>query len=113
MGREARRWPGGRRDGAHRRQFRYDRSRGGAGAGIFDNPQKFITWTLPTNFGEGLVILVAVLAGLTPPITPLQILWINMTTAVLLGLTLAFEPVEPDVMSRAPRLPGRRSSIRC
>ena len=76
------------------------------GRGIFDNLQKFITWTLPTNFGEGLVILVAVLAGLTLPITPLQILWINMTTAVLLGLTLAFEPVEPDVMSRAPRPPG-------
>ena len=55
---------------------------------------------------RALVILVAVLAGLTLPITPLQILWINMTTAVLLGLTLAFEPVEPDVMSRAPRPPG-------
>jgi len=76
------------------------------GRGIFDNLQKFIAWTLPTNFGEGLVILVAVLAGVTLPITPLQILWINMTTAVLLGLTLAFEPVEKDVMLRAPRPPG-------
>jgi cation-transporting ATPase F len=60
------------------------------GRGIYDNLVKFITWTLPTNFGEGLVILAAIVAGVTLPITPLQILWINMTTAVLLGLPLAF-----------------------
>ena len=66
---------------------------------------KFITWTLPTNIGEGLVILVAVFAGVTLPITPVQILWINMTTAVLLGLTLAFEGKEPGLMERLPRRP--------
>jgi magnesium-transporting ATPase (P-type) len=77
-----------------------------AGRGVYDNLVKFITWTLPTNFGEGLVILAAILAGVTLPITPLQILWINMTTAVLLGLTLAFEPIERDVMRRPPRAPG-------
>jgi magnesium-transporting ATPase (P-type) len=76
------------------------------GRGIFDNLVKFITWTLPTNFGEGLVILAAIVAGLTLPITPLQILWINMTTAVLLGLPLAFEPVEGNVMRRPPRPPS-------
>lgn len=76
------------------------------GRGIFDNIVKFITWTLPTNFGEGLVILAAIIAGATLPITPLQILWINMTTAVLLGLPLAFEPVEADVMHRPPRPPS-------
>jgi magnesium-transporting ATPase (P-type) len=75
------------------------------GRGVYDNLVKFVTWTLPTNFGEGLVILVAVLVGVTLPITPLQILWINMTTAVLLGLTLAFEPIEADVMHRPPRPP--------
>jgi magnesium-transporting ATPase (P-type) len=75
------------------------------GRGIFDNLVKFITWTLPTNFGEGLVILAAIVAGATLPITPLQILWINMTTAVLLGLPLAFEPVEGKVMHRPPRPP--------
>jgi magnesium-transporting ATPase (P-type) len=75
------------------------------GRGIFDNLVKFITWTLPTNFGEGLVILAAIMAGATLPITPLQILWINMTTAVLLGLPLAFEPVEGNVMHRPPRSP--------
>jgi len=78
-----------------------------AGRGVYDNLVKFITWTLPTNFGEGLVILAAILSGLTLPITPLQILWINMTTAVLLGMSLAFEPIESDVMHRAPRPPGQ------
>lgn len=73
------------------------------GRGVYDNLVKFITWTLPTNLGEGLVILAAILAGQTLPITPVQILWINMTTAVLLGLMLAFEPKEPGIMSRAPR----------
>ena len=76
------------------------------GRGVYDNLVKFIIWTLPTNFGEGLVILFAVLAGVTLPITPLQILWINMTTAVLLGLALAFEPIQRDVMARPPRAPG-------
>ena len=73
------------------------------GRGVWDNLVKFITWTLPTNFGEGLVIVAAILAGATLPITPLQILWINMTTAVLLGLPLAFEPIEQRIMRRPPR----------
>ena len=75
------------------------------GRAVFDNLIKFITWTLPTNIGEGLVILVAVFAGITLPITPVQILWINMTTAVLLGLMLAFEGKEPGIMERPPRRP--------
>src|SRR5690606_12874550 len=66
---------------------------------------KFITCTLPTNLGEGLVILVAVLGGVALPTFPIQILWINMTTAVLLGLMLAFEPKEPGIMRRPPRDP--------
>lgn len=75
------------------------------GRGVFDNLTKFIVWTLPTNTGEGLVILAAIFAGTSLPILPVQILWINMTTAVLLGLMLAFEPKEPDIMLRAPRDP--------
>lgn len=75
------------------------------GRGVFDNLTKFIVWTLPTNMGEGLVILFAIVAGLTLPILPVQILWINMTTAVLLGLMLAFEPKEADIMRRPPRDP--------
>ncbi|MEW8691592.1 MAG: cation-transporting P-type ATPase [Candidatus Thiodiazotropha endolucinida] len=75
------------------------------GRAVFDNLVKFITWTLPTNVGEGLVILLAVFLGVALPITPVQILWINMTTAVLLGLMLAFEDKEPGIMTRPPRRP--------
>jgi cation-transporting ATPase F len=75
------------------------------GRGVFDNLVKFIVWTLPTNMGEGLVILVAIMLGAALPILPVQILWINMTTAVALGLMLAFEPKEPGIMARAPRDP--------
>jgi cation-transporting ATPase F len=77
------------------------------GRGVFDNLTKFIVWTLPTNMGEGLVILVAILLGAALPILPTQILWINMTTAVALGLMLAFEPKEPGIMARPPRDPRR------
>ncbi|MBC7306057.1 MAG: HAD-IC family P-type ATPase [Dietzia sp.] len=77
------------------------------GRGVFDNLTKFIVWTLPTNMGEGLVILVAIVAGGLLPILPTQILWINMTTAVALGLMLAFEPKEPGIMTRPPRDPRR------
>lgn len=75
------------------------------GRGVFDNLVKFIAWTLPTNLGEGLLIMAAVFANVALPITPVQILWINMTTAVLLGLMLAFEPKEPGLMDRQPRNP--------
>lgn len=77
------------------------------GRGVFDNLTKFITWTLPTNIGEGLVILVAVAFGAALPILPTQILWINMTTAVALGLMLAFEPKEAGIMTRPPRDPSQ------
>jgi Ca2+-transporting ATPase len=75
------------------------------GRGIFDNLIKFIGWVLPTNFAEGLVILTAILAGLTLPILPVQILWVNMTTALALGMMLIFEPKVKDIMKRLPRSP--------
>jgi cation-transporting ATPase F len=75
------------------------------GRGVYDNLIKFITWTLPTNLGEGLVILFAIMLGLTLPILPVQILWINMSTAILLGLMLVFEAKENNIMSRPPRDP--------
>ncbi|MEJ8804275.1 cation-transporting P-type ATPase [Pontibacter sp. H249] len=73
------------------------------GRGVYDNLTKFIVWTIPTNLGEGLVIIAAVILGTQLPIQPVQILWINMSTAVLLGLMLAFEPKEPGIMDRPPR----------
>lgn len=76
------------------------------GRGVFDNLMKFITWMLPTNLAKGLVIMAAVFAGTLLPILPVQILWINMTTTVLLGITLAFEPKEVWIMQRSPRSPN-------
>jgi len=73
------------------------------GRGVYDNLVKFVTWTLPTNGGEGLVLLLAVITGAVLPILPVQILWVNMSTAVLLGLSLVFEPKEPGLMDRPPR----------
>ncbi len=75
------------------------------GRNVFDNLTKFILWTLPTNFGQGLIILAAVLAGVALPILPVQLLWVNMTTVLLLGLMLVFEPRELDLMRRPPRGP--------
>jgi cation-transporting P-type ATPase F len=76
------------------------------GRGVFDNLVKFIAWTLPVNLGQALVVIIAVVLGRTLPITPVQILWINMSTAILLGLMLAFEPKEPGIMQRPPRDPS-------
>ncbi|MCP4371562.1 MAG: cation-transporting P-type ATPase, partial [Deltaproteobacteria bacterium] len=75
------------------------------GRGVYDNIVKFITWTLPTNIAEAGVILLALMFGVVAPIQPLQILWINTVTAVLLGLTLAYEPKEPGLMTLPPRDP--------
>ena len=77
------------------------------GRGVYDNLVKFITWTIPTNIGQGLVVLIAILFGITLPILPVQILWLNMSTAVLLGLPLAFEAKEKNLMQRQPKHPDQ------
>ena len=77
------------------------------GRGVFDNLTKFIVWTLPTNAGEALILLVAIILGLPLPVAPVQLLWINLTTAILLGLTLVFEPREEGLMRRPPRDPAQ------
>lgn len=73
------------------------------GRTVYDNIKKVISWTLPTNAGEALTIVVALLFGMTLPITPIQILWINLITAITLGIALAFEPTEHKSMQRLPR----------
>jgi len=77
------------------------------GRGVFDNLTKFIVWTLPTNMGEASILLTAIVFGTTLPILPVQILWINMMTALLLGLMLVFEPKERGLMQRPPRDPRK------
>ena len=75
------------------------------GRTVYDNLKKSILFVLPTNGGEALIIIAAIVMGFSLPITPVQILWINMVTAVTLALTLAFEPAERNVMQRPPRNP--------
>lgn len=75
------------------------------GRTVYDNLRKSILFILPTNGGEGLTILAAILLSRSLPLTPVQVLWVNMITAVTLALALAFEPPESDVMKRAPRSP--------
>jgi magnesium-transporting ATPase (P-type) len=87
------------------------------GRTIYDNLRKSVAFVLPTNGGQGLVILGAVLAGAVLPLTPLQVLWVNMVVAVTLALALAFEPSEPGIMGRPPRDPresllGRAALVR-
>ena len=82
------------------------------GRRIYDNLKKAILFILPTNGGQSLIVIASILLGIglmeeaghfTLPITPPQILWINMVTAVTLALALAFEPAEPNIMQRPPR----------
>ena len=77
------------------------------GRGVFDNLTKFIVCTIPSNGGEALILLAAVVFGMTLPALPVQLLWVNMTTSVCLDLALVFEPKEPGLMRRPPRNPKR------
>ncbi|MDX9707203.1 MAG: cation-transporting P-type ATPase, partial [Azospira sp.] len=76
------------------------------GRAVYDNLKKFVLFMLPTNGGEALVVIAAILFELALPLTPAQVLWINMVTSSTLGLALAFEPAERGIMSRPPRPPG-------
>lgn len=73
------------------------------GRTVYNNIEKAMLFMLPTNGGQALTILAAIFLGLVLPITPPQILWINMVTSVTLALAISFEPHERDVMSRPPR----------
>jgi len=77
------------------------------GRNVFSNLTKFIVWTLPTNGGQAFVILAAIMLGWPLPILPVHALYINMITAILLGMPLIFEAKEPGVMTRPPRDPKR------
>jgi magnesium-transporting ATPase (P-type) len=70
---------------------------------VYDNIRKVVAWTLPTNGGEVLSVIVAILFGFALPMSAVQILWVNLVTEGTLGLVLAFEPAEPNVMRRRPR----------
>ncbi|MBB4004474.1 cation-transporting P-type ATPase [Aurantimonas endophytica] len=77
------------------------------GRTVYDNIKKVISWTLPTNAGEALTIIVALLFSMSLPVTAIQILWINLVTSITLGIALAFEPTEENTMRRPPRPRGQ------
>jgi len=73
------------------------------GRTVYDNIRKVISWEIPTNGGETLAVVLAILLGFALPMSATQILWVNLVLAATLGLVLAFEPPEPDIMRRPPR----------
>ncbi len=75
------------------------------GRAVYDNLRKAVVYVLPTSVGQASMVLIAVLLDMTLPITPVQILWVNMVTAVTLSLAIAFERPEPGLMARPPRDP--------
>ncbi|MCC7045587.1 MAG: HAD-IC family P-type ATPase [Alphaproteobacteria bacterium] len=76
------------------------------GRGVYDNLRKTLMFILPTDLGEALLVSIAVLVGGAMPVTPVQIMWINLVTSVTLSLALIVERPEADVMRRKPRAPG-------
>ena len=76
------------------------------GRTVYGNLKKALIFILPTNMAQAGMVLIAILLGLTLPITPVQILWVNMVSAVTLALAIAFERPEPNVMREPPRDPG-------
>lgn len=77
------------------------------GRTTYDNLRKLVAFLLPTSVAQGISIAVAVFANLPPPLTPVQILYVNLVTAATLGLVLAAEPAESDTMKRPPRRQGK------
>lgn len=76
------------------------------GRTVSDNIRKVISWEIPTNGGETLAVVLAILLGFALPMSAIQILWSNLILAATLGLVLAFEPTEPGAMQRRPREHG-------
>ncbi len=77
------------------------------GRTVYANLRKAILFLLPTNGGQALTIIAAIFAGMTLPITPVQVLWVNMITAVTLAVALAFDPPEKGIMRQPPRNPDQ------
>lgn len=75
------------------------------GRRVYDNLKKTILFIMPTNLAQGLLIIVALLAGNLMPLTPVLILWMNMATSATLSFGLAFEAGERNIMRRPPRRP--------
>jgi hypothetical protein len=77
------------------------------GRAVYDNLRKVLLFQLPTNFAQGLSIVVAIIIGVPAPLEAIQVLTVNMVTGVSLGIVLTLEPPEPGIMSRPPRSPSQ------
>ncbi|MGL4695558.1 HAD-IC family P-type ATPase [Enterococcus larvae] len=75
------------------------------GRRIFDNLKKTINFFLPTALAQGLIVIFALMTNLPLPLTPVQILWVNMVTTITLSYALGFEPANESIMKRSPRDP--------
>ena len=73
------------------------------GRRVYDNLKKTILFLLPTNGGQALLVAMSILLGAAAPLSPVQILWVNMVVAITLSLAIAFEPLEESTMKRPPR----------
>jgi Ca2+-transporting ATPase len=82
------------------------------GRGIYDNIRKTLQYLLAGNTGELLLMTVCVVVGLPTPLLPIHLLWINLVTDGVPALCLATDPIDPDVMSRQPRLRSARIADR-
>lgn len=76
------------------------------GRTVYDNIRKTIMYIMPISGGQAGMLVIAILLGMTLPISPVQILWVNMVTAVTLSLSLTFEKAEPGIMQHLPRNPS-------
>jgi len=76
------------------------------GRTAYDNIRKTVVYIIPTSGGEAGILMLAIILGMALPITPVQILWINMVTTVTLAISLSFERPESGVMSRPPHDPN-------
>ncbi len=80
------------------------------GRDVYAKLEKIIAWTIPTNIGESLLLMTAILLGAVLPLLPLQILWVNLVTAITLAIPLVMEPRERGLLERPPR-PPRASPV--
>ena len=72
---------------------------------IFSNIRKFVSFLLSCNIAEVLIVFLSILFGLPSPLTPIQLLWLNLVTDAFPALALGVEPGEKDIMEREPRDP--------
>ena len=75
------------------------------GRKVYDNLKKTILFILPTNGAQAVLVMASIFFGVLMPLTPVQILWVNMVVSVTVSLALAFEPMELGAMSKPPRAP--------